>query len=240
MCPFYLPNRCSWQSIENLMKCKMNGEVNRRLGIHYGSISLFTSILHNLFLLYHIEIFVSVYKIDKFSFWMGEGLFLVWNSCNDPLFGWMSDKKYLFKTNDNSQVVLGRLKALSWNGPMFAISFMTFWIAWTYPSLQFVFCLCLYDGFLTMIDLHHTALLADMSVYANVRAKLNMYCSVFSAFGSLSVFLSYAVWSHNSLLPFQMFAFILACIATVGFVSSTRILSQMYKKYDENLCQHNK
>jgi len=38
----------------------------------YGSLALFMSILHNVFLLYYVETFVSVYKIDKVSFWVGE------------------------------------------------------------------------------------------------------------------------------------------------------------------------
>lgn len=38
----------------------------------YGSLALFTSILHNVFLLYYVETFVSIYKIDKTSFWVGE------------------------------------------------------------------------------------------------------------------------------------------------------------------------
>lgn len=38
----------------------------------YGSLALFTSVLHNVFLLYYVETFVSVYKIDKISFWVGE------------------------------------------------------------------------------------------------------------------------------------------------------------------------
>lgn len=38
----------------------------------YGSLALFTSILHNVFLLYYVDTFVSVYKINKMSFWIGE------------------------------------------------------------------------------------------------------------------------------------------------------------------------
>lgn len=38
----------------------------------YGSLALFISILHNVFLLYYVETFVSIYKIDKLSFWVGE------------------------------------------------------------------------------------------------------------------------------------------------------------------------
>ncbi len=68
-------------------------------------------------------------------------------------------------------------------------------------------CLCLYDGFLTMLDLHHSALLADLAVSHDARAQLNSYCSIFSAFGSLSVFMSYMVWDRDSLLTFQVSEF---------------------------------
>jgi len=149
-----------WLNLDSL-KPTMNDRISTRLALHYGSIALYTAILHNLFLLYHVDMFVSVYKIDKTSFWIGETIFLVWNSCNDPLFGWISDKKYLSPVSSSvvSTVVAGRLRALAWNGPLFALSFLAFWFAWTFPSLQFAVCLCLYDGFLTMIDLHHSALL---------------------------------------------------------------------------------
>ncbi|XP_072477266.1 transmembrane protein 180 isoform X2 [Notamacropus eugenii] len=61
----------------------------------YGSLSLFVTILHNVFLLYYVDTFVSVYKIDKLAFWVGETVFLLWNSLNDPLFGWLSDRVFL-------------------------------------------------------------------------------------------------------------------------------------------------
>ncbi|XP_058527666.1 transmembrane protein 180 isoform X3 [Ochotona princeps] len=61
----------------------------------YGSLALFISILHNVFLLYYVDTFVSVYKINKVAFWVGETVFLLWNSLNDPLFGWLSDRKFL-------------------------------------------------------------------------------------------------------------------------------------------------
>jgi len=214
----------------------MEEEVSHRLGLHYGSMALYTSILHNLFLLYHVDMFVSVYKIDKLSFWVGETIFLVWNSCNDPLFGWISDRRYLSSVvsgGDAMTVVRNRIRALKTNGPLFAVSFVTFWFAWTFPSLQFVVCLCLYDGFLTVIDLHHSALLADLAVNANIRARLKMYCSVFSAIGALSVFASYIFWnhsagSHGTVIPFQMFCLILAALSIVGFLTSTVTLERFY------------
>lgn len=214
-----------WRKLDNqAAMSKMTSTNERKIGLYYGLVAFFISILHNIFLLYHVETFVSIYKIDKFSFWVGEIIFLIWNSCNDPLFGWISDKQYLFRATDTTEVVLRRLKALKWNGPLFALSFASLWISWTVPAIQFVICLCLYDGFLTMLDLHHSALLADLAVSAKARTDLNFYCSLFSALGSVSVFLSYITWNHDNLVTFRMFCYFLSVMAVAGFIFSTHFL----------------
>ncbi len=38
----------------------------------YGGIALFISLLNNIFLLYYVDTFVNIYKIDSKSFWIGE------------------------------------------------------------------------------------------------------------------------------------------------------------------------
>ncbi|NXO67299.1 MF13A protein, partial [Phainopepla nitens] len=200
----------------------------------YGSLSLFVSILHNVFLLYYVDTFVSVYKIDKLSFWIGETVFLIWNSLNDPLFGWLSDRVFLSTQQagaeiSSPEVVLKRLRALSHNGPLFAVSFLAFWVAWAHPGLQFLLCLCMYDSFLTMVDLHHNALLADLAVSAKDRTSLNFYCSLFSAIGSLSVFMSYAVWNKEDFFSFRIFCVLLALCSVVGFTLSTQLLRQRFQ-----------
>ncbi|CAL8281999.1 unnamed protein product [Merluccius merluccius] len=200
----------------------------------YGSLALFVSILHNVFLLYYVETFVSVYKIDKVSFWVGEAVFLIWNSLNDPLFGWLSDRAFLSSPQVGSQitspeVVLKRLGALSRNGPLFALSFLGFWVAWARPALQFLVCLCLYDGFLTAVDLNHNALLADLAVSAADRTRLNFHCSLFSAAGSLSVFLSYCFWDKEDFYSFRLFCVALAVVSALGFVTVSRLLRQRFE-----------
>ena len=204
--------------------------IDTKICICYGSIALFQSMLHNVFLLFHVETFVSIYKIDKSSFWIGETIFLLWNSFNDPLFGWMSDRGYLKQgaASNEAAIVMSRLNALQRFGPLFAASFLLFWMSWTWPSLQFVVCLCLYDGFLTMIDLHHSALLADLSVAADVRTRLNSYSSMFCAVGSISVFLSYVAWNKEDLSMFRTFCIVLVVISVAGFYISTNLLKKAY------------
>ena len=49
--------------------CKM---IAVEICIAYGSMALFITLLNNVFLLYYVDLFLSVYRIDKASFWIGE------------------------------------------------------------------------------------------------------------------------------------------------------------------------
>ncbi|XP_045047337.1 transmembrane protein 180 isoform X2 [Desmodus rotundus] len=121
-------------------------------------------------------------------------------------------------------VVLARVRALGQHGPLLALSFLAFWVPWAPAGLQFLLCLCLYDGFLTLVDLHHHALLADLALSAHDRTHLNFYCSLFSAAGSLSVFASYAFWNKEDFSSFRAFCVALAAGSGLGFVGATRLL----------------
>nr|KAF6304063.1 major facilitator superfamily domain containing 13A [Myotis myotis] len=204
--------------------------LNLPTAVVYGSLTLFITVLHNVFLLYYVDTFVSVYKISKAAFWVGETVFLLWNSLNDPLFGWLSDRQFLSSQPrsgpglSSRAVVLARVRALGWHGPLLALSFLVFWVPWAPAGLQFLLCLCLYDSFLTLVDLHHHALLADLALSAHDRTHLNFYCSLFSAAGSLSVFASYAFWNKEDFSSFRAFCVALAAGSALGFVGATRLL----------------
>ena len=73
------------------------------------------------------------------------------------------------KFGTQAELITKRLWALTVNGPLLAVSFLLFWFVWSFPGLQFAVVLCLYDGFLTAVDLHHTALLADLALSAKDR-----------------------------------------------------------------------
>lgn len=119
-------------------------------------------------------------------------------------------------------------RALMKYGPLFTLSFLSIWFRWCHPSIQFVVCLCLYDGFLTMIDLNHLALLADLALSSEDRTSLNWYCSVFSGCGSLSVFLSYQFWDRENMSSFHVFCALLAVFSLVGFQVSSVLLKQHF------------
>ena len=204
--------------------------VDNRIYFYYGALSFFKAILHNVFLLYHVDVFFSIYKIDKTSFWLSEIIFLIWNSCNDPLFGWLSDKKFLNNKVTLKELIVTRLSTLQISGPLLAVVFTFFWFKWSPPLFQFICCLCAYDGLLTLFDLHHSALLADFTTSTRERTKLNMFSSFFSAISAFFVFFSYFFWDVEHFHSFQMFVFFTAAFSFIGFFFFNTRLKQIYSK----------
>jgi len=204
------------------------------LHIAYGGLALITSLLNNVFILFYVSTFISVFQIDSTSFLIGETVFLIWNSINDPLFGWLSDSGTL--QNDSlrahNDVVIKRIKALYLFGPLFALSFLLFWFELFNVGVQFSIALCLYDSFLTMVDLHHQALLADLTVEAKDRVRFNSYCSAASATGCISVFISYALWNKHNLFQFQLLCVGLSVFACFGFIYCCKSMLSYFEDKD--------
>jgi Na+/melibiose symporter-like transporter len=167
---------------------------------------------------------VNVFKIDRHSFWLGETLFMAWNSVNDPLFAWLSDRAYLkISSQDQASICIHRSKQLKYFGPLLALAFMLVWfpLGQSYVWLQFPLCLCVYDTCLTIIDLQYSALLADLSISSLERNSFNYYAACFSAAGSLNVFTSYYIWCGSSFRSFQMFCLVMGVLSFFGFFYST-------------------
>ena len=78
--------------------------------------------------------------------------------------------------------------------------------------------------FLTVIDLHHTALLADMAVTLPDRSRLEVASSIFNAIGTFSLFASYFVWDRSHLASFQLVCFTLGVASALGFTLSSYVM----------------
>eukprot|EP00041_Stephanoeca_diplocostata_P021423 m.499011 g.499011 ORF g.499011 m.499011 type:complete len:472 (-) comp21823_c0_seq3:1-1416(-) len=209
----------------------------RREFIAYGACALFLSTIHNLFLLYHIELFVSGYKIDESSFFWGSVVFLVWNALNDFLLGWLTDGSLLDKSAESNigttvkqkqnDIRRKRTRGLAVGGPLMGLSFLSMLFPWPIVSrgLQYAVSLCVYDTCLTWVDLSHSSLLAELANGADERSAMSVLSSAFSASGSLSVFVSFMFWSTEDLNPFRQFLLILVVICSVGFASCSHIMN---------------
>ena len=153
-------------------------------------------------------------------------IFLVWNTFNDPLFGWLS-ARYLHSVEQ-------RLRSLSICLPFFSLSSLLFWFPWS-TNISFAFqltlSLCLYDTFLTMFELNFNALLTDVplderrgfiaaSTFGHALGKRKDLVRTDATLvekGSSSLFVCHYFWSEANLRAFRLF--VTALTLTLIFVS---------------------
>lgn len=147
---------------------------------------------------------------------------MIWNAINDPLFGWIQDQAELNAGNGASS----RVAAIRWGGPLFALSFLLPWFAWTNDTnneavigMHFIVSLCVFDGMFTYVALAQCALFADVETDQAGRSMVLATTQIASLLGSLAVVFSYIFWEDtSSLFSFQLFTILLACLSCFGFM----------------------
>lgn len=110
--------------------------------------------------------------------WLAFG---IWNATNDPLFGWISDRTHS---------KLGRrLPYIRYGAPLFALSFILFWIdiPGTQSSqwelfLQMLLALFLFDTFYTAIATSVYIMPYEMAVSNQARSTIFLWKIIFSVF----------------------------------------------------------
>jgi len=185
----------------------------------FGLTMLGSACLNNIFATYYIELFCYVLDISGWWFFMAQMIFMIWNTLNDPLFGWISDNLASAKKDPLQQ----RTNAIRYGGTIWAVAFVTVWFPPSSSSspatqgLYFAFCLCFYDGLLTFVEVNHSALLNEISFSATDRARCNLASAGFATVGSLSSFLGHSVWDREDLSAFRRLSIVLAAVATIAF-----------------------
>jgi hypothetical protein len=86
--------------------------------IAYACVTFCMQSLHNIFIMFYVSHFrASAYLTDR-GFYIGQVIYLVWNSVNDPLFG---------HGNDRAASLSRRSSALARGALWLPLAFMTVW-----------------------------------------------------------------------------------------------------------------
>eukprot|EP00466_Bigelowiella_natans_P007528 jgi/Bigna1/83799/fgenesh1_pg.115_\ len=175
----------------------------------FGILTFCKLAMHNVFLVHNCIVFLRCYKIGQGWFYWSQLVFMIWNSINDPLFGWISDKHNIVArdgSSSSSQSTTNmrekRVRTLSRAGVFLAITFGFFWMKLPYPGIQFLISLCVYDTFLTLVDLHLHAMLVEYTISSRNRARFSLYASIFSMAASGSVGVSHKSAPQTSFRDF--------------------------------------
>jgi Na+/melibiose symporter-like transporter len=194
----------------------------------FGIASFSASAMQSLFITHYVSLYMNVYHIQPAWFFFGEMVFLLWNSINDPLFGYFA----------RGWSVRRRVNVLDGPAALWVLSFAMFFML-PLPSssvavgVHFVVCLCLYDGFLSYVLLIHASLLADLSSSVVERASANSWSSAFSIGGSLSVFFSNLYFDETNVDVFRMFCILVAFLSLVAFQISYTTLARVVEEGDK-------
>uniref|UniRef100_A0A1I8F3G5 EXS domain-containing protein n=1 Tax=Macrostomum lignano TaxID=282301 RepID=A0A1I8F3G5_9PLAT len=157
----------------------------------------------------HVDAYVNVFQVDKASFWLAELLFLVWNSVNDYVFGWLSDGGTPGGSAAGRSLNAG-CAMLARFGPLLALSFALMWLRWL-PGWPAVAIPC---------ALHRPAGGPD-SAPVGAAPRLSLGGQPWQRRRLGSVFVSYLVWDRArpaAAIPPVPLAPFLACVALAGYL----------------------
>ena len=191
--------------------------------INYGLGSFGLQLTSGLFAAWTLTYYIKIVKIEPLLWALAWIIYLVWNAINDPLFGFISD---------NTRTKYGRrIPFIMVGAPLMAVSFVFLYFTPT-DSEQWVYFIWLlvtliaYDSFFTIVGLCFNALMCELSIEPDERAKMNFFASIG---GGLGISIAYALpilfiqnvqpYSQNR-PAFQMIVVVLA-ILSAFFLSFT-------------------
>jgi len=206
----------------------------QRKGIYFGMVMLASSAMNNLFVTYYLDYFINVVQMDASSFFLGQTIFMIWNAFNDPVFGYLSDQ-----FSNESNEVIRRSAIIKYGGVFWSLAFVVVFLPVSSSNylFQFTLALCFYDGMLTLVEVNHSALLADISVNPGERATLNAYAAVGAGVGSLSSIAGHVFWNKEDLFMFRYLVFIVASLCGICFyVAAEGLRSYSYCRSNTSDC----
>uniref|UniRef100_A0A0N5B0J4 Major facilitator superfamily domain-containing protein 12 n=1 Tax=Syphacia muris TaxID=451379 RepID=A0A0N5B0J4_9BILA len=135
------------------------------------------SVLQTLFMFYYVKVFLNVFKINEVWFAIAQILFMIWNSINDPLFGYVQDI--------SSNWMKNRRKVILYLGPFLVLSFYLLWFPWSSKDsssyicgIHFITALFFYDAFYSFINVAWSALFAEYTYETHSRVTAIKYSQV--------------------------------------------------------------
>ncbi|CAK9108388.1 Transmembrane protein 180 (Major facilitator superfamily domain-containing 13A) [Durusdinium trenchii] len=211
--------------------------------VGFGLVMLASSAMNNLFVTYYLDLFMNVVQLGARSFYLGQLVFMVWNATNDPIFGWLSDRVGLRGADAGKKSPLGRqqsnilrrLAVIRTGGLLWCLAFVLIWFP---PSrdyvgeagmgLHFMLALCFYDGMLTLVEVNHSAILAEISSDSSERATMNAYSAVGAGLGSMSSLAGHALWARSEadLWGFRAMSVALALVCGLSFEVGCRLMQR--------------
>lgn len=188
-------------------------KLSRRNLWGYGIGAIPNGLLALIFNLKYIEFFFEKLLLTPILFIIGQIIYMIVNTLNDPLLGQLSDRTNPQRWGSRRKIYI------KYGAPIWALTFMIVWIPWSFNNqiiifLHYVISICLFDTMLTLVILVWLALLPEMTSDLDERAKGNFLSVVLGAIVILPTFIIVAGMDPTS-VEFRFFMVIVAIISTI-------------------------
>ena len=162
--------------------------------VAYSATSLGVSLVNPVFNFYYVQIYLKKFHVSEPWFQLAQVIFMLWNTINDPLFGYLQDNACLMPA------MRSRRHIIMYSAPFYVLSFISVWYPWSdydmvggvppwVAGLQLTFALCFYDALFSCVLLAQCALMAELATEQVDRVRLVRYSQAASLVGSVSVFI---------------------------------------------------
>ncbi|MGC9780675.1 MAG: MFS transporter [Candidatus Heimdallarchaeota archaeon] len=171
-----------------------------------------------------LTFYINELNMDAKLFGIVMIIFVVWNAINDPMFGYISDKRKMDSKGKRTFFI--RLSI-----PIYLIGYLLFWVAfpnWSQASL-FIFLLIalfIFDTGLTIYGLNLSAIQTSQTTDSNERTRIMVVASVISflPLGLAAILPNIVFTSNLSLIHIRLIFLVMAIIAAIFmFVGSFKM-----------------
>lgn len=204
---------------------RMKAEI--KLALIYGATAYSVAAVNNIWVTYSYPLYVRLLASGP-GFIIVQLLFMVWNTINDSVLGWLSDTS---RSNRGLSNVEKRLPRIRLGGMLLLGAFAFSWFPLVgetdlYMAFHLLFVLFMYDGGLTSVEVNYASLLADLAPDSSLRAACNAYASMFSMIAVIFLLISSSLWDAadptSDQLTFRYFCVLVAVLAIPGFEITSR------------------
>jgi GPH family glycoside/pentoside/hexuronide:cation symporter len=218
--------------------------IPKKSKLAFGGITFTSGLFSNLVIATTFTYFYNIkLGLSDFATTLAWLIFIIWNTLNDPLFGYIEDRT-------KSKKYGRRIPYLRFGGIVYGILFILSWIPFASSNSQtalffnMLIMLFLFDTLFTMVGLISYTLPAEMAITETARSKLNVSGSIGNA---LALFLSFVIpailltgedlASVDPMFPiFILTVIVLGVVGTVIlYVSSFYIKENKYTIFEEPL-----
>ncbi|MFX1478799.1 MAG: MFS transporter, partial [Promethearchaeota archaeon] len=218
--------------------------IPKKSKLAFGGITFTSGLFSNLVIATSFTYFYNIkLGLNDFATTLAWLIFIIWNTLNDPLFGYIEDRT-------KSKKYGRRIPYLRFGGIIYGFLFILSWIPFASSDSQIalffnmLIMLFLFDTLFTMVGLISYTLPAEMAITETARSKLNVSGSIGNA---LALFLSFVIpailltgkdlASEDPMFP--IFIYTIIILGVVGteilYVSSFYIKENKYTIFEEPL-----